>query len=173
MSLLICNFITTKGKSLTKDYALNIDTSCSDTAYFTAIDTLMKVASSLFIIEGDIDLSYKTLTYLIPSLDHNIVTLPYYVWPSSTLLDGLYIAHRNVVDFQKKYKWIDYGEEVADLYGFGATYIPCKIWREVYPEGNKPVKWFELDTKTSEATYKLGYKAKVDWRFGVIPHLHS
>ncbi len=75
MSLLICNFITTKGKSLTKDYALNIDTSCSDTAYFTAIDTLMDIATSILIIEGDIQLSPDVVRVLIPSLGHNIVAL--------------------------------------------------------------------------------------------------
>ena len=60
-----------------------------------------------------------------------------------------------VIKLQKKYDWIDYEEKVADLYGFGATYIPSKIWREVYPYGTTPLHWYDLDTKTSDDIQRI------------------
>jgi hypothetical protein len=173
VSIIPVDFITTNGLRCRKPWAAQeIDTSNSDMAYCKAISSLLHVHHGVFVMEGDVRVSKWMFDALLPKLEDlkdEVVVLPYRLHPNTTGLNRSVLAHRKVgLDGTT---WIEPGDLHADLFGFGATYIPNHLWFMAM-DTNMDRHWSTLDSSFSSLTHGLGVQAHVIWDFGEIPHLH-
>lgn len=83
------------------------------------------------------------------------------------LLVGPFMAHRHVDT--KGFVALETGERWADLAGLGLARFTRKFQQQVSPNW-EPGPWYDLDTRISLYTYKLGYRWHIHYPYAKHNH---
>lgn len=93
----------------------------------------------------------------------------YWLYPPTTKQDKINPAHRTHSEYNKFIPLIVEPEaKICDFYGLGFTFFSKELQRHA-PEWEAG-EWFNLDTRISKWTYKLGYKCDI---LGWVEHNHK
>ena len=100
----------------------------NDTDYADAIKSLWGT-SDLLLMEQDIVPTLAQLSFAQRLFydQHDLFAFPYYLYPTSTLLQQPVLSHRVLDDSKRGWRWGSLDDQYADFVGFGFTGISLSV----------------------------------------------
>lgn len=139
---------------------LVIDVPClSETDYEAALQLLWGV-DDLILVEHDIAPT-QAMILSLTTCPHPCCAQAYTLYPATTALDVPVLAHRK--DSGYGLSWICEGAEFADRAGLGLTKISKAAQLQTPPQVWRTGRWFDVDTRVSEALAVEGFRFHIHW----------